>query len=384
MIFLNSDQLEQLANLRKHLHQHPELSHREKETPGRLMEFLKENNPNLSFQTGIGGNGFIAVADSGHEGPVSVFRAELDALPIQEINKIQHKSQHEGIGHKCGHDGHMAILCGLGIWLASRPPERGKVVLLFQPAEEVGEGAEKMIDDPAFKHIEGDRFFALHNLPGYEKGEVLLKDGVFASASAGMEVFLKGRTSHAGHPENGVSPVGALAYLLNELPAVASQRVPFGEAALITVIHSKLGEIAFGTSPGYGEIRATLRTHTNEALEVLQSAALSRVEHIAVAYGLNSETQFREVFSATINDGGVYEEIRELWESSGFPVRSAEKPFPWSEDFGRFLEKKPGLFFGLGAGESCPQLHNPDYDFPDDLIGEGVKVFAHIASHYHH
>lgn len=375
--------LTELEELRKYLHKHPELSHQEKNTAKTLKDFLQKKNPNLQFVENIGGYGMLCIHDSGNKGPFSVFRADLDALPIEEINQFDHISKNKGVGHKCGHDGHSTILAGLGSYVADNPPEKGKIGLLFQPAEETGEGARNMLNDSKFKKFSPDYYFGLHNLPGYEKGTLILKDGIFASASTGMEVKLKGHTSHAGHPENGISPNFAVSQLMQELPALPAQKVPFERAALVTIIHVVLGEIAYGTSPGYSELRATIRSHTDEDMKIITEAARATIKGIAEAHNLKHELAWKEDFPSTKNDSEVFANIRRLWEKMNFPVHFREQPFPWSEDFGNFLHQKPGMFFGLGSGNDCPQLHNPDYDFPDEITEHGIRAFAAILSEYH-
>lgn len=188
--------LQHLVTLRQWLHTHPEISGEEKNTAAYLVGLLQSLNPDF-IKEKIGGEGILVLFDSGKPGPVLLFRSELDALPIQETNDFAHRSLANGISHKCGHDGHATILYGLAEKLARQWPLSGKVCLLFQPAEETGEGAERVVADSIFRNIKPDYVFALHNLPGYETGAIVIKEGLFSAAVNSIVIKLKGKTAHA-------------------------------------------------------------------------------------------------------------------------------------------------------------------------------------------
>ena len=189
-----------LISLRKTLHKYPEVSLDEKETAKRIISFL-ENYPPDEIKTEVGETGILAIYKGAKPGKTVLFRCELDALPIEEINTFEHKSTIEGVSHKCGHDGHMAILCGLATQLHLQRPETGNVVLLFQPAEEDGRGAVRVYADPKFKSLKPDFVFALHTLPRYNQNQIVVKNNTFTCAVNSIIIKLKGRTSHAGEPE---------------------------------------------------------------------------------------------------------------------------------------------------------------------------------------
>lgn len=197
------------------------------------------------------------IYDSGNDGPTIMLRCELDALPIQEISDLPHKSQDDGKAHLCGHDGHMAILIGVSRWLGKNRPHKGRVVLLFQPAEEDGAGAAKVISDPRFTAIKPDISLALHNYPNLPLGHGAIIAGPMNCASRGMKIRLFGRTAHASEPENGVSPALAIASLI---PALTALKRGEGQAdpafVLTTITHAELGEPAFGVAPGEGAVWA--------------------------------------------------------------------------------------------------------------------------------
>jgi amidohydrolase len=305
-------------------------------------------------------------------------RCELDALPINESMDIPYCSEVKGVSHKCGHDGHMTIMSGLAQQFQNRRPGRGSVILLFQPAEETGHGARKVLDDDKFKRLSPDYIVALHNLPGFKLGQVIIKNGVFASASIGLRIKLMGNTSHAGEPEKGNSPAPAVAQLIQVLSSIPQFHTSLHEAAQITVIHAGVGEVAFGTSPGEGHVMATLRAYSREVIERLTEKASEISARTADTFGLEAIIDTVEPFPPTDNDLGVVELIEKTARSAGMGIYRQEFPFPWSEDFGHFTKSYRAALFGLGAGENHPALHHPDYDFPDALIEPGIRLFESL------
>ncbi|MBE9080318.1 amidohydrolase [Romeria aff. gracilis LEGE 07310] len=236
------------AQLRRRLHRQPELSGAEFQTAQQILHFFADLKPDETL-TELGGTGVAFVFSGAEPGPTVLLRCELDALPIQEENTFAHRSTAAGCAHKCGHDGHMAILAAVGIQLAAQRPLRGRVVLLYQPAEETGQGAAAVIADEKFSQIRPDYVFALHNLPGQPLGQVVVRSGTFSCASRGVTITLLGKTAHAAQPETGISPAAAMCQLIDELSQLPT-RLGFGdELAFATVVGARLGEKAFGTSP---------------------------------------------------------------------------------------------------------------------------------------
>lgn len=368
---------QQIINLRHELHQNPELSDNEFLTAGIIANFLSHYKPSEIIR-GIGGNGIACVFNGEKEGPSVMFRCDMDALPIKEENDFEYKSLEAQISHKCGHDGHMAILAGLANLFSKNPPSHGQVVLLFQPSEENGQGAFRVINDPKFKEIKADYAFALHNLPGFPEGEIILRNETFASASKGMIIKLTGKTSHAGEPEKGISPAIALADIIKQLACLSENKELFSDYVLLTIIHARLGEIAFGTSPGCAEIMATLRAYSNDDMQKLVLSAEKIAKQNADINNLKLDISYTEEFPATVNNREAVKLIEQVSKSLGISYHYIEDPFRWSEDFAHFTQHFPGALFGLGSGLNCPQLHNPDYDFPDEIIEIGVKMFYEI------
>ncbi|MFO8070567.1 MAG: amidohydrolase [Polyangia bacterium] len=368
-----------LVEFRKALHRHPELSRHEGETAGTIADALGRVGARRVIR-GLGGHGVAAVLEGDEPGPTVLLRADLDALPIEEVNDFEHRSEVDGVAHKCGHDGHMTILVGTAQRLLNRLDRlRGRVVLLFQPAEEIAHGAKAVVEDPAFERIAPDYVFGLHNLPGFAAGDVVLRKGEFASASQGLIARLRGRTSHAGEPHHGRTPMHAMTALMHALADIPSLSTPLERAALVTVIHARLGEIAFGTTPGYAEVMATFRSHRNEEMEQMVRRAESLVEGLARTHELESSTEWVEIFPAVRNTDECVDVVERAARRAGAEIVWPEFPFSWTEDFSYFLLRHQGAFFGLGAGLDQPQLHSPDYDFPDRVIPRGVEMMTGIV-----
>lgn len=377
MPFNIDEHLQELTDLRHRLHSAPEVAGSEAQTAKTMAGFLKDTSPDhLEMQ--VGGEGILATYEGDEDGPHVLIRCELDALPIAEENDMEYQSQNEGKGHKCGHDGHMAILAGVARWLQEERPKKGKVTLLLQPAEETGEGATRVLEDARFQALQPDYCFALHNLPGYAKHHVVVKEDTFAAASVGLKVHYRGTTAHAAHPEEGKSPVPAVAKLLEGLSSLPQYKMPMNASAKVTVVHTALGEQAFGTSPGEATVSATLRTFSNDILQQLQEECLQLVEGLAETYGLSWDHEWVEAFPVTENHPEAVSIIRSAAEKISIETETNKVPFGWSEDFGRITGTFRGALFGLGAGESQPALHAGNYDFPDDLIPTGVAMFIQI------
>ena len=367
----------ELTSLRHMVHAEPELSGSESRTHDTIREYVSRYRP-TALHEHLGGTGLAAEFDSGVPGPTVLVRAELDALPIEEVIEPSYKSRRAGVMHACGHDGHMTMVAGLAARFSEHPPERGRVVLLFQPAEETGAGAKQVIADPRWDALDpkdNGAAIALHNLPGHPMGQVILTDGVFSCASRGMSVSFAGMTSHAAHPEDGISPAEAIAELVQRLPKLPAECLPDG-FGLVSITHVQAGEDGvFGVTPSAGRLNATLRTDTDEDLDELVETAVALVGEVATANRLGYEISWHEDFASAVCDAETVGVIRRVAEAMDLDVAERDEPFRWSEDFGLFTKGRRGVLFGLGSGEEQPQLHNPDYDFPDELIGVGVPLF---------
>ncbi len=377
MQLTNSD-IAELTAWRRKLHEQPEISGEEEETAREVVSFLTPTEPD-EILTGLGGHGVAVVYDSGVPGPTVLFRSETDALPIEELGDVPHRSKVPGKSHMCGHEGHTTILAAVGRQFGRARPAKGRVVLMFQPAEETGAGAAGVVADPRYDAILPDFAFSLHNLPGTPRGHVRLKEGVVNCASRGMRIVLTGKTAHSSMPETGTSPMPAVAELMPKLAALGGGRFSEDEFAMVTVTHASMGEAVFGIAPGRAEVWVTLRTRLDERMADLVASAEGLVKDAAARAGLGCEIDYHEIFVASLNAPEAVSHLRAALDAEGISHDEAELPMRASEDFGHFGRRAKSAMLFLGAGENHPQLHNPDYDFPDDLIPIGARIFMRTA-----
>lgn len=369
--------METLIELRHILHAHPELSGQEVLTNKILNEWVKQTRPDLIIEK-IGGYGLAAVYRGPQPGKRILIRGDIDALHIPEPNDLPYRSQNQGISHKCGHDGHATILCGLAQWLGEQRPDQGEVVLLFQPAEETGQGAKAILEDPQFEQIRPDVAYGLHNLPGFEKGQVMVREGCFAAASFGLKLTFDGRTAHASQPETGHSPSELLAQLIHQLEKKRELLKEVKPLTTFVITHAILGEETFGVAPGHAEIWLTLRSYDDRNLELMANQIIEMCRSKAKDYLFDFNFSEHEAFAATNSDPHCVHVIELAAQNLELKLGHLAEPFRWSEDFGRFGAVCPIGFFGLGSGTDQPALHNPEFDFPDDILETGMTMFWEI------
>lgn len=373
---LSTAQIDNLNRIRKIFHAHPEVSEYEFETRARILDFLaKESKAQVRK---IGKTGVLATFEGQNEGPSVMIRGDIDALPIEEINTFDYKSKSKGISHMCGHDGHTTILLGLAQMLSEEVITRGKVLLLFQPAEENGTGAEAVLNDNAFKTERLDFVFALHNLPGYDTNVVVARDGEFTANVKSVILKMKGKTAHAAEPEQGINPSLAMAELLTYADNLTHNVLPDPDFFLMTPIHANLGDLAYGISAGYGELHFTIRSWSTDLMEKRSQEIVAVMKDICKKHQLVSDISWTQVFHANINHPDAVEMIRRAAEINNLELTERPYPFRWGEDFGLFTQKYKGAMFGIGAGTTCPALHNPDYDFPDEITPTCISMFHKI------
>lgn len=351
------------AEIRHNLHDHPGISGDECFAHDLIVRELSACGAVRVYEH-VGGFGVVAVWGEGQSLPTIALRADIDALPI---------------GHRCGHDGHTAILLEVAKWLGTNGcPEGRNIILVFQPEEETGLGSQKIIDAGILQQYNIKGFYGLHNLPGFPLGTVVLNNRTFAAASTGVIYRLEGRNTHASTPEKGINPGLAVAEIIQRFAQLNSRPNAtddsFRQSTLICV---NLGQEAFGTSAGDAEIMFTLRAFTNNAMGQLVSAANDIVSQTAGRYQLQTAHTFVEPFLATENQ---FQHVEHIEEYCGCRSQHVLAPFRWSEDFANYLLHFPGAFFGMGAGERHVELHHPDYDFPDQLIPLAAQVFVNLIT----
>ncbi|MBC3788246.1 amidohydrolase [Spirosoma utsteinense] len=372
---------DRFIQFRRELHQFPDLSGQEVDTRHRIKAFVSQFAP--SRMTDVAGTGLLLQYGQDAPGPVTLIRADIDALPIQEVNTFAHRSQYEGVSHKCGHDGHAAILARLASLLAENPIMKGRVYLVFQPAEETGQGAAAVLNDPAFAEIRPDRAFALHNLPGYEQGVIVCKPGPFTPSVLSMIVTFTGYVSHSAEPENGLNPAYAMADFMLKARQAQQPDPASDDFALITPVYTTMGERSYGISAGYGEVHLTLRTQNAGRMDALTTDLLAIVSKLSAESGLVVAVSYTDAFFANENDEKAVEQIRASARMRGYDFIEKQEPFKWGEDFGLFTQTYKGAMFGIGNGIDSPALHNNDYDFNDALIEPAARLFLDLIELEH-
>ena len=369
--------------IRHDLHEHPQTAGNEQYAHDTIIKYLQTLHPDKVY-THVGGYGVIAVWE-GRVGsgecvvedstrgqalptthyplPTIAFRADIDALPI---------------GHRCGHDGHTTILLRLAELIDANVStyQRINILLLWQPAEETGTGSRAVLESGILQQYNIQAFYGLHNMPGYPLGTVVLCPRTFAAASTGVVYHLDGRETHASTPEMGVNPGLAIAEIIKRFDGFNGHDGEFRQSTLICV---RIGQPAFGTSAGHGEVMFTLRAFTNDEMELLLADANNTVADIAGRYGLTVSRSLVEPFHATENNGDCVEAIEKAAEDMPLRVRYQMEPNRWSEDFAEYLLEFKGAMFGIGSGENHAELHHPSYNFPDELIEPAARLFFRLA-----
>jgi amidohydrolase len=253
------------------------------------------------------------------------------------------------------------------------------VILLFQPAEEDGSGAQKVFSDSKFSSLQPDYVFALHNLPGFPKNQIVVKNDTFTCAVNSIIIKLNGVTAHAGEPEKGINPALAIASIINQFDTIIQSDISKEEYCLITPIYTEMGKKAYGVSAGAGEVHFTVRSDSNLQMKKVESTLEKLAQSIAKEYKLECNISWTQGFQANENNIEAANHIRKAAKTNNFELLEKETPFTWGEDFGLFTQQYPGAMFGLGSGINTPALHNPDYDFPDEIISTGISIFHQIS-----
>ena len=378
---MDRENLEKIKRLRHELHAHPELSMEERETKRRLMEFLRENTKLFIEDRG---HYFYAYVNGKNEElePIA-FRADMDALPMEEKAGLSYGSKNPGVCHKCGHDGHCAALCGLALE-ADRFGTDRPVYFIFQHGEEIGGGGEECAGLIREKGIR--RVFAFHNMSGYPEGQVLVKSGVTQCTSKGLTISMEGTPAHASQPEDGKNPAAALAKLALAIEAMAGaqrgeenagqgENSSFGGFVLATIVELSAGGRNFGIAASKGSVSVTLRADYERDLNRLEERIRETAEGLAKQYGLALSFEEQDFFPETVNDPEAVSLVRRAAASLKIPVRELSQPFRASEDFGYYLKQCPGAIFYIGNGADHPQLHTAEYDFNDGILERAVDLF---------
>ncbi len=375
---LSQQKMTSATEFRHHIHANPELSTFEKNTSAYVVSELKKLGITKIHQ-GFSMHSILAELDGVEDGPTILFRCELDALPIQEENDFAYRSTQAGVSHKCGHDGHAATMFRFAQKLKEKPLKKGKILLFFQSAEEIGAGAKDAIESGIFKQFKIDYAFAYHNFAGFPMGTVIAKKGLFTPCVESGVFELIGKTSHAAEPSKGINPALAIAEIVQYFESLNNPDKSSVDFFVATPIHIEMGEKAYGTSAGKASIGYTFRTWENERFDAMKVKIIQKVEDVAKKHKLEFSSKWLETFNANNNHTTAYKEIITAAKTHKIELLDLEKPFEFGEDFGLFTKKYKGAMFGIGSGINQPPLHSSTFDFPDELLEIGSSMFYQIA-----
>ncbi|RDJ11228.1 M20 aminoacylase family protein [Rhizobium grahamii] len=372
--------LDEFVQLRRDLHQNPELAFQEHRTSKLVASKLAAWGYDVA--TGIAGTGVVATLKRGQGGSRIGVRADMDALPIEEQTGLPHASRNPGVMHACGHDGHTAILLAAARYLAEAGEFNGTLRLIFQPAEEIGAGARKMIADGLFDRFPVDAVFGLHNWPSEPTGSFGFVSGP-AMASVDLALInIVGRGGHGAEPHRGIDPVLASASFITALQSVVSRNVDPQEMAVATVGSIHAGS-ASNVIPESVELKLTMRAFSEVVRQQLKERIPAIARAQAESFGARADVDYRLGFPALINHAAETEFAREVALSTFGQQRVAEtfRPRTASEDFAFMLQERPGSYLFVGNGDSAP-LHSANYDFNDEIIAPAARYWVRLVETY--
>ncbi|RJG07191.1 amidohydrolase [Noviherbaspirillum cavernae] len=381
----------ELQKIRRDIHAHPELCFEEQRTADVVANKLTEWG--IPVLRGMGITGVVGVISKGKGTRAVGLRADMDALPMQEINSFPHASKHEGKMHACGHDGHTAMLLGAAHYLSQHGDFDGTVYVIFQPAEEGGGGARRMMDDGLFTQCPMEAVFGMHNWPGVAVGTFGVTTGPMMASSNEFEVVVRGKGAHAAQPHKGIDPIMVAIQIAQSWQTIISRnRNPLDAGVLsITQIHSGS---ATNVIPDEATLIGTVRTFTTGALDLIEQRMRAIAEHTAAAFDAQVDFGFNRNYPPLINHEKETAFAIEVLQSvvGAQNVDTKVEPTMGAEDFAFMLQEKPGCYVFIGNGEGAHRdsghglgpcnLHNPSYDFNDDLLPIGATYWVRLAEAY--
>lgn len=369
-------EIEKIIALRHELHRYPELSLCESGTKQRLMDFIRRET---ALEVTDCGKWFYALYRSQKEDAKTIaFRADFDALAIAEASSLPYCSANPGVSHKCGHDGHSAVLCGLAM-AASRYGADKNIYFIFQHAEEIGAGGR--VCASLIKEKQISAIYAFHNWSGFPENSIIVREGIVQCASKGLTVSFTGASAHASQPEDGRNPAKAIAKLVLSIDEITNEK-DYQGMVLATIVNISVGTKNFGIAAAKGEVSATIRSFYEADCRKLENRILERARSLAEDYQLILSHEESDVFPETVNDPATAEQVVHAASLCGKQVISLEEPFRSSEDFGYYQKECPGVIFYIGNGEAYPQIHTLEYDFNDNIIETAVEMFAVLGGVY--
>ena len=371
-----ADMASEIATWRRDFHTHPELGFEVHRTAGIVAEKLRAFGCDEVVE-GVGQTGVVGVIRGRGEGPTIGLRGDMDALPILEATGVDHASVNEGKMHACGHDGHTAILLGAAQYLAETRNFAGTVVLLFQPAEEIGGGAKSMVDEGVMDRFGVGEVYGLHNAPGMPVGQFAVRPGPMLAATDEFFIEVEGKGGHAAEPHTSIDPTVVAAHIVVALQSVVSRNVDPVTQAVLSVTSFDTASHAFNVIPQSVRMRGTVRTHSPEMQDVIEARLAEVAKGTAAAFGARAEVRYIRQVPVTINADEPAAFAAEV--ATAVSGGCAEAPLIMGgEDFSYMLQARPGAFIMLGNGDSAG-LHHPAYEFNDDAIPAGCSWFAELV-----
>ena len=372
--------ISEITQLRRDLHQHPELAYQEVRTSGIVRDILQSLGCEVT--SGLAKTGLVGIMDFG-PGPVLGLRADMDALPMHEATGRTYASRTPGIMHACGHDGHTAILIMAATLLAGSQGLSGKLVLVFQPAEENEGGAQAMVADGLFDRFPMDCIFGLHNMPGMSLGEVRAATGAVSAAFDTFDIVVHGQGGHGAMPHLGTDPIAAAAGLVSALNTIVSRNVDPQAAAVLShgVIHC---EGTYNVIPDRVQVSGSCRSFDARTRDLLEARVKAISRGLGMAYGTKNRCRYQRRYPPVINAPAPTRDVHLALNTASYPYRIHDSPAPvmGSEDFAFFSEQVPGCFLMLGAGDTGGGLHSVTYDFNDAALVPGAMIWVALAHHF--
>lgn len=381
----------ELKLIRRAIHANPELSYEEFKTADLVAEKLTEWG--IPIIRGLGGTGVVGIISNGSSKRSVGLRADMDALPLQELNQFSHKSVNPGKMHACGHDGHTTMLLGAAYYLAKHKNFDGTVYVIFQPAEEGAAGAKRMMDDGLFEQCPMEAVFGMHNWPGSPAGTMGVIPGPMMASSNEFELTIKGKGSHAAQPHLSIDPVMVAVQIAQSWQTIVSRNKNPLDAGVLSITQIHSGS-ATNIVPDSASMIGTVRTFTLETLALIETRMGEIAQHTASAFGASVEFSFKRNYPPLINhelESNFALEIMEDIVGANGVLKKLE-PTMGSEDFAFMLQEKPGCYVFIGNGDGDHRtaghglgpcnLHNPSYDFNDELLPIGASYWSRLAEQF--
>ncbi len=368
---------DELVDIRRDIHAHPELGLEEYRTADLVAQKLEEWG--IEVHRGVGKTGVVGVLRNGNGQDAVGLRADMDALPILEASGLPYASQNPGRMHACGHDGHTTMLLGAAKYLAETRNFNGTVNFIFQPAEEGVGGALEMLKDGLFERFPCNAVYGMHNRPGMPVGHFLTGPGARAAGGAFFDIVITGKGAHGAHPSQSIDPVLVACHLGTALQSIVSRNVSAADTAVLSITRIQSGD-AYNVIPQSAVMAGTVRTMKAEIMTMIETNMRRLATSVAAGFGAEASVDFRVIFAPMVNNDAEFEAYADAAAAlvGEDAVRRDAPPGMGSEDFSFMMEQVPGAHINLGNGDSAA-LHNHLYDFNDEAIPYGVALYGAIV-----